>query len=188
MDLERISRAVAGPFIKRWHYSQSVPTGKNIYFGWFKSALDLYAVADYGIGVNPYQASFLSRETGIQVDMAGLLELKRLCRREPCEDVYLSAFLSQCHKVLKSMGYKWIVSFSDPEYGHSGGVYRASNFAHLGKTNAEFHLVDESGQRFHRRYAHRHSERNGCTIEESRKALGVKRIQTAPKDRWFFAL
>jgi hypothetical protein len=67
----------------KWHYSHVVPTGKNIFFGWFQDGT-LYAVADYGVGVNPYQAAFLNRTVGTVVVMPEtLVELKRLCRSEP---------------------------------------------------------------------------------------------------------
>lgn len=185
--IKKISLNEARVIVEQFHYSHSVPTGKNIFFGWYFGK-ELYAVADYGIGVNPYQASFLSRVTGLPVVNEELLELKRLARIEPARDVYLSQFIAGCHKILRKDGYKYIVSFSDPEYGHNGGIYRASNFQHLGTTNPEWHLIDDNGNRMHRRRAHRHSERNKCTIEESRQALGLKRIKTLPKDRWFIQI
>ena len=186
MELECIGIEAARPFIERWHYSGCVPTGKNIFFGWLDEG-ELYAVADYGIGVNSFQASYLSRVTGFDVKNGNLLELKRLCRSEPAR-AQLSQFLSKCHKELRKMGYKYIVSFSDPEEGHSGGIYRASNFRHLGKTNAEWHLVDAEGNKRHRRFAYRHSKRHGCSVAESRELLGVARVKTEPKDRWFITI
>jgi len=187
MAVLEIDHLTARPFIEKWHYSKKVPTGKNIFFGWYHSDF-LYAVADYGIGVNPFQASFLSRVTGENVTNETLLELKRLCRTEPRRNVYLTQFLARCHKLLKTVGYKFIVSFSDPEHGHSGGIYKAANFAHLGRTNPEWHLVDSNGNKRHRRFAYRYSRRNGCTTDEARNALGLSRVKTLPKDRWFIRI
>lgn len=186
-EVREISLPTARPFIERWHYSNKVPTGKNIFFGWFVDD-ELYAVADYGIGVNSFQASFLARSTKENVINENLLELKRLCRLEPPKKLYLTQFLSKCHKLLKRRGYKFIVSFSDPEYGHNGGIYRAANFKHLGKTNAEWHVVDTEGVKHHRRYPYRYAQRNNCSIEEARKQLGLKRVKTLPKDRWFLKI
>jgi len=87
--VRKIPHGEAAKFIERWHYSARCPTGKNIFFGWFIQGGDdlfgesLYAVADYGIGVNPHQASFLSVITGKDIENDILLELKRLCRIEP---------------------------------------------------------------------------------------------------------
>jgi hypothetical protein len=94
--VEQIDRTVAEPFIKQWHYSHRVPTGRNIFFGWYTDE-GLYAVADYGIGVNGYQAKYLARQTGHNVGSSNLLELKRLARVEPCQaDMPLTRFLLPC--------------------------------------------------------------------------------------------
>jgi hypothetical protein len=186
--VKEISLKEAKPFIEKWHYSKRVPTGKNIFFGWYIED-QLYAVADYGIGVNSYQATFLSKLTNYNITNDNLLELKRLCRIEPKnEKLQLSEFLSKCHKELKKRGYKYIVAFSDPMYGHNGGIYKASNFIHMGKTNAEYHVIDKDGNIRHRRYPFRYAERHGCSIQEAREILGLKRIKTPPKDRWFIKI
>lgn len=188
MDTHRIDHRLAKPFIEEWHYSGKCPTGKNIFFGCYDGA-GLYAVADYGIGVNPYQATFLSRESSLDVTNDALVELKRLCRIEPRnDDMPLTKFLSQCHRQLKQEGVRFVVSFSDPEHGHTGGIYRAANFIHLGQSNPEFHLVDADGVVRHRRYAYRYAQRNGVTTAQARDDLGLTRIKTAPKDRWFLPL
>jgi len=178
----------AKPFIETWHYSKKVPTGKNIFFGWFYFDT-LYAVADYGIGVNSYQAKFLQKITKKPVSNSNFLELKRLCRTEPKnENLYLTQFLSLCHKELKKMGYKYVVSFSDPEQNHNGGIYKAANFKHLGKTNPEIHVIDENGIKRHRKYPYRYSQRKNISIQEARKILKLTRIKTCPKDRWFIEI
>ena len=186
--LKKISLKEAKPFIEKWHYSKKVPTGKNIFFGWFIEN-ELYAVANYGIGVNSNQASFLSKKTGKNITNSNLLELKRLCRKEPkVNTLPLTKFLSLCHKNLKKDGYRYIISFSDPEHGHNGGIYKAANFIHLGKTNPEIHTIDKNGVKRHRRFPYRYAKRNNCSIEEARQALNLKKIKTLPKDRWFLGI
>jgi hypothetical protein len=174
-------------FVERWHYSHRMPTGKNICFGWY-GAEGLYAAAVYGIGVNPYQAAYLER-FGIKVEAQALLELKRLCRVEPKDEGRpLTSFLSQCHKMLKARGCRVVVSFSDPAWGHNGGIYQAANFTHCGQTNGEWHTVDEHGVVRHRRFAFRFARRKGVSIEAAREQLGLKRVHTPPKDRWVIVL
>jgi hypothetical protein len=202
--VEEISLTVARPFIERWHYSGKTPTGKNVFFGWYIGE-ELYAVADYGIGVNSVQAEFLSRITQKNVTQANLYELKRLCRTEPAITGYpLTQFLARCHKSLKrDHGIRFIVSFSDPEHNRfadqadvpysSGGIYKAGNFEYLGKTNAEIHVVDATGIKRHRRYPCRYMERQRLkgvpiTMEQAREKLGLRPIKTEPKDRWFLDL
>lgn len=185
--IEQTDFHTAKPFIERWHYSGVVPKGKNLFFSWTIDR-EIYAISNYGIGVNPYQVSFLNREVNRNVTKDNLLELKRLCRSEPKKNVYLTHFLSRCHKILKAQGYRFIVSFSDPEYGHNGGIYKAANFKHIGVTQSEYHVVDKSGTKRHRRYAYRHAKRNNISIAESREILGLTISKTKPKDRWFLKI
>jgi hypothetical protein len=193
MEIEQIGHKKASAFIQKWHYSCKCPTGKNIFFGWFSGCdiftRELYAVADYGIGVNPYQAQSLSKLSGYNVTNETLLELKRLCRIEPKNiEIQLTQFIAGCHKILKSNGFRFIVSFSDPAYNHNGGIYKAANFIHLGKTNPENHAIEQDGTVRHRRYYFRYARRKGITVAQARKELGLKLIKTLPKDRWFLPL
>ena len=186
--VQRIDRTVAEPFIEQWHYSHLVPTGRNIFFGWYTDE-GLYAVADYGIGVNGYQAKYLAQQTGHDVGSLNLLELKRLARAEPQQhDMPLTRFLKICHAILKKDGVRFIVAFSDPDHGHNGGLYKAANFTHLGKTNAERHVVDKCGRQFHRRRIARYAERHTVSPASARRMLGLTMQKTSPKDRWFLAL
>ena len=174
--IDRIEHREAKAFVEQWHYSERIPTGKNVSFG-LRHNGELYAVIVWGIGVNPYQAAFL------KVD--GVVEIKRMCRIEPPRDYPLSRLISITAKKMKHiMDFGAIVAFADPEQGHEGTVYKASGFTHEGVTNPEWHLIDKAGVVRHRRYAYRHARRNDCTVAESREALGVERIKTEPKHRW----
>ncbi len=174
--------------VERYHYSRIIPKGRNLCWGvWIDGTL--YAVAIYGNGVNCYQAGFLARKTGLAVTPGNHVELKRLVRVEPRSlHFQLTKLLANAHHWLLSLGYKYVVSFSDPEWGHTGSVYRAANFAHLGRTQAEWHVKDKNGKRQHRRLAYRYARRKGCSISEAREELGLTRVQTVPRDRWFLAL
>ena len=189
---------VAAPVIERWHYSHRVPTGKNLFYVWrldgngltlpFASDMFgsvIYAVANYGIGVNPFQAAFVARQYNKSLSNDQLVELKRLARVEPKLDgLPLTYFLARCHKLLARSGYRCVVSFSDPAQKHTGGIYKAANFDHCGQSSEEFHLLDAEGNVRHRRYAYRYARRNGVSIDEAREELGVQRVATPPKDRW----
>jgi hypothetical protein len=184
-------------FITDHHYSETVPSGKNLFFGWFagdyfpEDMFDggLYAVANYGIGINPLQAQFLAKETGLTVNLDNLLELKRLVRAEPRTDnLPLTYFLSKCHKLLKADGYKHIVSFSDPAQGHSGGIYKASNFIHLGQTQADQFVVDTNGKVRHRRLVNHYAKNKGVSYQEALSILNLTTTKSVPKDRWFYKL
>lgn len=166
----------AKDFIEFWHYSHRMPTGKNICFGLWMGHW-LYAVIVYGVGVNPYQASYLG--------VNKVIEIKRMCRREPKESYELSRFIRLTVKMVRKITpFDAVVAFADQEQGHEGTVYKASGFTHEGITNAEFHLIDKDGGRRHRRFAFRMAKRNNISISEARDRLGVARIKTLPKHRW----
>jgi hypothetical protein len=185
--VRRISQKEAKPFIEQWHYSKRCPTGKNIFFGAYLGDT-LYAVADYGNGVNPFQAAYLARVTGLPVKKGNLMELKRLCRIEPPMDLALTKFLRICHILLRKQGVEFVVSYSDPAHNHTGGIYKAANFKHLGKSAAEWHVVDKNGVLRHRLYAYRYARRNGIPLVQARHELGLERVKTVQKDRWFLTL
>ncbi len=167
----------AKQWIERWHYSHLMPTGKNICYGLYACG-EPYAVIVYGIGVNPYQADYLGVDN--------VVEIKRLCRSEPRLNGFpLSRFIALTSRWLrKQWNFDCIVAFADPQHGHFGTVYSAAGFKMEGKTNAEWHTVDKEGTIRHRRFAFRHARRNKQDISESRKILGLSRIQTEPKYRW----
>jgi hypothetical protein len=144
-------------FVESHHYSGCVPRGKNVFFAGYGEH-GTYAAAVYGWGVNPYQERFLSGLLGREVTRESCYELKRLVRAEPRDDRYpLTAFLAGVHRLLRRKGIRYVVSFSDPAHGHSGGIYRASNFVHVGQTQEEVHCVDAAGEPVHRRRAYRHA-------------------------------
>jgi hypothetical protein len=174
--IREISHKLAKEWVETWHYSKRMPTGKNLCYGLFVNG-SLYAVIVYGIGVNPYQASSLG--------VKSVLEIKRMCRSEPRLAYPLSRFIAiSLRFVLKIFPAECIVAFADPQHGHEGTVYKASGFTRHGLTNAEWHLVGPDGEVRHRRFAFRHARRNGISLDESRKALGLERVKTVPKIRW----
>ena len=166
----------AKAFVETWHYSHRMPTGKNIPFGVSRGG-KLYATIVYGIGVNPYQAKFLG--------VASVLEIKRMCRREPKEAFELSRFIRLTAKMAqKEYPFDAIVAFADPEQGHEGTVYKAAGFRHEGLSNPEWHLLGADGVQRHRRYAFRYARRKDISVAAAREELGMVRVKTAPKHRW----
>ena len=186
------------PFVERWHYSGKVPTGRNYFFvmesGEQRDLLssEVYAAACYGPSASQSMHTGLARMTGKGVTFDNMVELRRLCRREPKDGMPLTWFLSRCHKLLKKQGIKYIVSFSDPMHNHNGGIYKAANFTHLGKTAAATHNIDAEGNIIHRRIPYHHKRAkgypDGVGMEMARADLGLKKYTTPPKDRWFLEL
>jgi hypothetical protein len=186
LQVRLLDYKTAQPFVEKWHYSANMPSGKNICFGGFIGN-ELYVVASYGHGANMNKPwTFLSKVTGLPVEKDNLVELKRLCRTEPPQHFPLTQFLSLCHRILrKQFGVRFIISFSDPDNNRhftptpgkvyqSGGVYKAANFQHIGKTGEEMHVQDADGNLIHRRVAYKqmwrenllHCAANGVSVQE----------------------
>src|ERR1035437_6772127 len=161
-----IPRSEAAPFIIANHKYKTVPTGKNVFFGCLVNGT-LYAVADFGMLASRTPPAHITGKP--DATQLNTVELKRLCRlgekgeRGP---VKTPKFLRACHTLLKPMGIRYILSYSDWEYnkfevqqpgvGHrSGGVYLFSGYTWLGTTSKEWHIKDKDGNRFHRSRAYR---------------------------------
>lgn len=163
--VERLTHAEAAPFILAHHYSKTVPTGHNIFFGCYVEGM-LYAVADYGrIASRTPPAVILKRD---DADHHNTLELRRLCRigEKRTARFNTSDFLRECHDELGMIGYRYILSYSDQQYNKfvvqfrrakhkSGGIYKHAGFTHVDETPEEMHVIDANGNRFHRSRAYR---------------------------------
>ena len=203
----RIEHVTAKPFIEKWHYSHSCPTGQNWFFGAFVNG-ELYAVADYGIGANMDGGASMAKMTGLPVTRANHVTLKRLCRKGSKGKalIQLSSFLAQCHRILKrDNAVRFVISYADPsENGkvkpkpratpwQCGGIYAASNFKYLGKVPAERHFKDANGNFVHRRVPYRLMKRvvadgGKMTMPEAQAEMGLTPWVMMPKERWFLDL
>ena len=61
------------------------------------------------------------------------LELRRFYVLDHMPKNTASYFLSRCLKQLRKTGMSKVISYSDPNQGHTGVMYRATNFEYLGK-------------------------------------------------------
>lgn len=83
-----------------------------------------------------------------------VLELRRLVLLDRagknCESRVIGHTLRYIKKHLKEI--KVIVSYADPNHGHSGTIYKASNFKYLGKSASDIGYLDtETNKVYHSR-------------------------------------
>lgn len=127
--VERCMRADISSFILRWHYSGSINgCTTNFCYRLLDSGGQLAGALFYGFMAMAGQWKRFADSPD------KVIELRRLCciddTPKNCESFFVS-------KTLKMMRRDWrpdgiIVSYSDLEYGHTGTIYRASNFKCLG--------------------------------------------------------
>lgn len=191
-----IERKVAGPFIKANHYSGTVPTGFNLFFGCYVDDV-LFAVVDYGSIASRTPVAYITGRA--DATKANTLELRRLCRvgaRGEKGPIQLSEVLRLCHLVLSAHGYRYILSYSDHAHNarsgrkvfvgrfnfKSGSIYHYSGFTHIGETPVEMHCKDKDGRTVHRSRAYRRMLAHNIALC-AKLGLPVAKKPTGNKDR-----
>ncbi len=119
--IKQINYKECKSFCKLWHYSKSCPPGK-IYFGLFKNSI-LIGVICYGCPAMRHQ------KTCYKAD----IELRRLCCIDDTPKNTESYFIGRTLRKIKQLGYKRVLSLADPNFGHLGTIYQATNFKYLGR-------------------------------------------------------
>ena len=185
----------AREFILKYHYSKTVPTGKNIYFGCYVND-ELFAVANYASLASRTPPDIILNRP--DANRSNTLELRRLCRvgekGEP-GPVKLSDFLRECHDSLRIQGYRYILSYSDRAYNQfkhqhrnakhkSGGIYKFSGFEYIGETPKEWHIKDKDGNQFHRSRAYRKMLAHNIALC-AKLNFPLKRKTTGNRDRYW---
>ena len=108
-------------FCVLWHYSKSCPAGK-LYFGLYDTHT-LIGVICYG------EPAMRNQKHCYGTD----IELRRLCCIDDTPRNTESYFIGNTLKIIKKKGFKKVLSLADPNFGHSGVIYQASNFKLMGR-------------------------------------------------------
>lgn len=129
-----ICRQLTGPekesgaaIIKERHYTQSFPSGKTHLFA-FGDALIAYSIP-----ANPYVARWL---LGLPPTGNPVWELTRLWAPDGHEANLLTQAIAESVAALRRVepGVQALISYADPNVGHSGGVYRAASWVFMGQS------------------------------------------------------
>lgn len=169
---------LAREFIRRVHYSGSCPPSK------------FYFVATHGpeiVGAIIFRKPSLP---GVQKAYSADLELVRLAMLDSCDKNSESRFIGWSLRWLrKHTEHFRIVSFSDPRFGHSGGIYRACNFHYFGKERGHgTRRVVIDGNEFHPKSVF---DAYGCSGKDLQKQFPDKKIEIfvcPPKHVFLFDL
>lgn len=117
-------------FIEHWHYSNKVNGIICDYC--FKLTYDgkiIGAAIFGGLAMPNVWMKYADKREDI-------IELRRLCCIDDTPKNTESYFIGQCLRWLKrNTDIKKVISYADTDYGHTGIIYKASNFDYIGKTN-----------------------------------------------------
>ena len=138
--VEYINRKALVSFIEKHHYSHNINGIQSYHhFG-------LYTEGNFGLPKMIGAMLF-----SLQVYLLFQMELRRLVCIDDTPKNTESYFIGKTLRWLKqNTDIEVIVSFADQHYGHSGTIYKASNFEYLGETgSARVLMVD--GREMHTR-------------------------------------
>lgn len=129
-------------FIERWHYSKSARSQKQKHV--FKlvdnKSNSLVGVAIYGQAMSRHHKN-------------STLELRRLCLIDDTPRNSESFFIAKTLKWLsRNTQYSEVISFADPNHGHEGTIYKASNFKYDGlEKNGNPRVIQFGDKQYHTR-------------------------------------
>ena len=149
--VEYINRKSLVSFIEKHHYSHNVNGIQSYHhFG-------LYTEGNFGlpkmIGAMMYAIPSMPATASKYnpINPNKCLELRRLVCIDDTPKNTESYFIGKTFKWLKSFtDMEVIVSFADQHYGHSGTIYKATNFDYLGET-ADARVLMVDGKEMHSR-------------------------------------
>ena len=115
---------------EHWHYSKCLPVGKLFKIGAWEDGVFIGVVL-FSRGANPHLASPYG------LDQTECVELTRIALRN--HKHFVSEIMMTAIKKLHefSPGIRLIVSYADPEQGHIGAIYQATNWIYTGHTHPD---------------------------------------------------
>jgi len=132
-------------FVKKYHYSHSTIGVSSVYCFKLIYKNEIIGAMIYGWISMP---TVWKKYVGNKHD---IIELRRLCCIDDTPKNTESYFISKTIKwLLLNSNIKKIISYADPEYGHNGVIYKASNFKHIGMTNS-FKTIIYNNKKYHMR-------------------------------------
>ena len=146
MRVQPIKRFETYDWLKYKHYLHRIPPF-TFAFGLF-DVTELTGVVTYGVPASPC----LCRGICGHRYRYDVLELNRLCCIDDTLKNTESYFIGKTLRWLSNhTDYQVVVSYADPEYNHSGVIYKASNFIHYGMSGTDKVLIVD-GKKYHRRF------------------------------------
>lgn len=143
LKIDWATHAAAKYACENWHYSKSVPVGKLVRIGAWEFG-NFVGVMIFAWGMNKN----LGAPYGLAINECCELVRIALNKHEAPVSRMMALALRFLNK--QSTGLRLVVSFSDPEEGHHGGIYQANNWIYSGQSapNYEWRL---NGKRLNKR-------------------------------------
>ncbi len=141
--VEPVPRSEVAEFIEQWHYSGSINGCIADHCFGLYDGMQMVGAMFYGRMAMANQWRRFARRP------EDVIELRRLCCIDDTPKNTESYFIGWTLRWLKKhTQIKVVVSYADAEYGHSGTIYKASNFQLEGKRSGAKVIIYQ-GKRYH---------------------------------------
>lgn len=142
-QIKNVPRSEVKEFIESWHYSKSINGLKWSYCFVLLNGEEIIGAMLYGLMAMKGQwKKYGERKEDV-------VELRRLCCIDDTPKNTESRFIGLTLRWLKrNTEIKTVISYADPNYGHSGIIYKASNFKNVGKS-ANGRVILWNGKKYH---------------------------------------
>lgn len=174
LHLDWCSHKAAKYACENWHYSKVTPVGKLVKIGVWENNVFIGVVL-YGRGANK---SLMSQ---FNMNQENGCELVRVALNNHFTPV--SRILAISRKFLKKSNprLKLIVSYSDSNQNHHGGIYQADNWIYLGlNKGSSYELKDNDGKWKHPRSI---NAKYGSEKGFKKRKLKPKHLYVKPLDK-----
>lgn len=141
--VELVERSTVKDFIETHHYSHNINGLRSSYcFGLYDGDRLVGAMIYGGFAMANAWKKYGDSDQEV-------MELRRLVLIDDTPRNSESFFIGKTLRWLKKhTDVKVVVSYADPNYGHSGVIYRASNFTHVGMTSPG-RVIMYQGRKYH---------------------------------------
>ena len=189
--VEPIQFSAAKPFVEKWHYSSSV-RGLHIEHCFNLTSPDgsfglprMIGAMIYG---KPAMPDVSKKYCEDNPDI--VLELNRLCCIDDTPTNTESYFIGKTLRWLRrNTEIEVIISYADLEQGHTGVIYKATNFHYFGQTGKGQALMVD-GKRYHARSMNQPIKPYSRELKRRYKAgdEGIYYVDTKPKNIYVYYL
>lgn len=143
-QIELVERPVIRDFIEKHHYSHNINGLMSSYcFAMYDQDNNMVGAMIYG------KLGMANAWKKYGDDPNEVMELRRLVLVDDTPKNSESFFIGYTLRWLKrNTPVRTVVSYADPNYGHSGVIYRATNFEHAGMTSPG-RVIMYRGKKYH---------------------------------------
>jgi len=166
--------------VMNWHYSKAMPNSKLVKFGVWEKGRFIGAVI-YGSGATPHLGSPYGLD---QTQVCELVRVALTVHEAPVSEIVAKTL----HLLkLSNPGLCIVVSFADPDEGHSGKIYQAGNWIYNGTSpSARFFKIN--GKKTHPRTIGLAGGIQSIDWVRTNLDKNAEVIVTAPKLRYLYPL